>query len=162
MKALISRDSHRPGKRYSGVYHIQGAMITDADLDERSAITRDRTDNLGNDSIRDGVPAEGGAVTIAANGTVSLGEGVIYADGVRGVLAAAGGAAPVGPLGIFAQQADLPLGPPLPGNADVVVYADIWERPVFPLEDSYLADAGLHGAVTGFRTRTMTQIKAAP
>ena len=40
MKAQISRESHRPSKRYSGVYHIQGAMVTDADLDERSiAIT---------------------------------------------------------------------------------------------------------------------------
>ena len=60
MKAQISRESHRPSKRYSGVYHIQGAMVTDADLDERSVITRERTDNLGDDTIRDGVPEIGG------------------------------------------------------------------------------------------------------
>ena len=50
MKSLISRESYRPDKRYSGVYHIQGGMVTDADLDERSRITQDRTDNLGNDT----------------------------------------------------------------------------------------------------------------
>jgi hypothetical protein len=161
MKALISRDSHRPDQRYSGVYHNQGAMITDADLDERSGITRDRTDNLGNDAIRDGVPAVGGAVKIAANGAVSLVPGVIYADGVRGLLVPSQPLVEGAPLDLFTKQADLPFGPALPGGARIV-YADIWERPVFPLEDPYLADAGLHGAVTGFRTRTMTQLKAAP
>jgi len=161
MKAQISRESHRPSQRYSGVYHNQGAMVTDADLDERSEIDRVRTDNLGNDTVRDGVPAVGGAVAIAADGSVSLREGVIYADGVRGVLAAAGGEPLTKPLAIMTSQADLPIPPPLPAG-DLAIYADIWERPVFPLEDPYLADAGLHGAVTGFRTRTMTQLKAAP
>lgn len=162
MKSLISRDSHRPRQRYSGVYHIQGAMITDADLDERSGITRDRTDNLGDDAIKDGVPATGGAVRIAADGAVSLRPGVIYADGVRGQLVASAPLTQGAPLDIFTKQADLPFGPGLPGQGEWVIYADIWERPVFPLEDPYLADAGLHGAVTGFRTRTMTQLKAAP
>ena len=161
MKAQISRESHRPSKRYSGVYHIQGAMVTDADLDERSMITRVRTDNLGDDTIRDGVPEVGGAVSLE-DGKPVLREGIIYADGVRGVLTAAGEFKPDEPLGLFGQQADLPLGPALPDGDPQVIYADIWERPVFPLEDPYLADAGLHGAVTGFRTRTMTQIKAAP
>jgi hypothetical protein len=162
MKAQVSRESHRPRQRYSGVYHIQGAMVTDADLDEHSTIARERTDNLGDDGIKDGVPAVGGAVTMAEDGAVSLGAGVIYADGIRGVLQAADGEAPEGPLEIFSAQADLPLGPVLPADGKSIVYADIWERPVFPLEDPYLADPGLHGAITGFRTRTMTQLKAAP
>ena len=161
MKAQISRESHRPSLRYSGVYHNQGAMVTDADLDERSEIDRARTNNLGNDTVRDGAPAVGGAVAIAGNGAVSLREGIIYADGVRGLLTASPGAVLNKPLAIMTQQADLPIPPALPAG-DLVIYADIWERPVFPLEDAYLADAGLHGAVTGFRTRTMTQLKAAP
>ena len=161
-EALISRDSHRPDQRYSGVYHIQGAMITDADLDERSAISRDAIDNLGRDAVAEGGPARGGAVRILEDGRPFLGEGVIYARGVRGDLAAAEGATLGGPLDIFTQQADLPLGPSLPTDGDFILYADIWERPVFPLEDAYLADVGLHGAVTAFRMRRMTQIKAAP
>lgn len=161
MKAQISRESHRPSKRYSGVYHIQGAMVTDADLDERSVITRERTDNLGDDTVRDGVPEIGGAVTME-DGNLVLREGIIYADGVRGVLTGVEDFKPEKPLDLFNQQADLPEGPALPEDDLHIIYADIWERPVFPLEDPYLADAGLHGAVTGFRTRTMTQIKAAP
>ena len=134
-------------------------MVTDADLDECTDLAKGRTDALGNDAIRDGVPAIGGAVVISGS-DVALGEGVVYADGVRGVLAAAG-ATSGGPLDIFGQQADLPLGPALPA-APRIVYADIWERPVFALEDPYLADPGLHGAETTYRSRTMTQIKAAP
>ena len=162
MKSLISRESYRPEERYSGVYHIQGGMVTDADLDERSRITQDRTDHLGDDTIKDGVPVEGGAVAIAADGSVALQEGIIYADGVRGLLTAAEGANLTSPMALFSAQRDFPQGPALPGGTDQVIYADIWERPVHPLEDPYLADAGLHGAVTAFRTRTMTQLKAAP
>lgn len=162
MKSLISRESHRREKRYSGVYHIQGGMVTDADLDERSRITQDRTDNLGDDSIKDGVPQAGGAVAVAADGSLSLREGVIYADGLRGVLTSESGEDPATPFALFSDQADFPESPGLPAAGNRVIYADIWERPVFPLEDPYLADAGLHGAVTAFRTRTMTQLKSAP
>ena len=98
MKAQISRESHRPSKRYSGVYHIQGAMVTDADLDERSLITRERTDNLGDDTIRDGVPEIGGAVSLE-DGKPALREGIVYADGVRGLLTATGEFKPDEPLG---------------------------------------------------------------
>jgi len=160
MKGQISRDSHRPARRYSGVYHIQGGMITDADLDERSDIVKARTDALGNDAVLDGVPAEGGAVDLSG-ATPALREGVIYADGVRGVLTAREGAEPSGPLDLVTMQADLLDGPEVTTGARVV-YADIWERPVFALEDEYLADAGLHGAETAYRSRTMCQIKLAP
>lgn len=162
MKSLISRESYRPDARYSGMHHIQGGMVTDADLNECCVITRHRTDNLGDDTIKDGVPRVGGAVAIADDESLSLHEGVIYADGVRGVLTAQAGADLTAPLGLFSAQADFPESPDLPSNTDQVLYADIWERPVFPLEDPYLADAGLHGAVTAFRTRSMTQLKAAP
>lgn len=161
MKSLISRESHRPEKRYSGVYHVQGSMVTDADLDERSRITQDRTDNLGDDTIKDGVPSVGGAVAIGAGDTPSLQEGVIYADGVRGVLTAEEGSSLNSPLALISNQADFPESPSLL-NVEQIIYADIWERPVYPLEDVYLADIGLHGAVTSFRTRTMTQLKTAP
>ena len=34
MSTQISRDSYRPGQRYSGVYQQQGRMLVDADLNE--------------------------------------------------------------------------------------------------------------------------------
>ena len=43
MKGQISRDSYRPDERYAGVFHIQGGMVTDADLDERTRIVTART-----------------------------------------------------------------------------------------------------------------------
>jgi len=153
MKSLISRESYRREERYSGVYQIQGGMVTDADLDERSRITQDRTDNLGDDSIKDGVPRVGGAVAIAVDNSLSLQEGVIYADGVRGVLAAEAGASLTSPLALFTAQADFPQSPNLPDDADQVIYADIWERPVFPLEDTYLADAVVSAISTSNRVR---------
>jgi hypothetical protein len=162
MKSLISRESYRPQKRYSGIYHVQGSMVTDADLDERSRITQDRTDNMGKDAVQDGVPSVGGAVAIGAGNALSLKEGVIYADGVRGVLTAASNANLIDAMSLFSAQADFPLSPPLPNSGSQIIYADLWERPVYPLEDPYLADIGLHGAVTAIRTRTMTQLKAAP
>jgi len=162
MKSLISRESYRPQKRYSGVYHVQGSMVTDADLDERSRISQDRTDRLGDDTIKNGVPVVVGAVAIGAGNALSLQEGLIYADGVRGVLTADSGANLNTPMALFSAQADFPLSPPLPNSGEQIIFADLWERPVYPLEDPYLADAGLHGAVTAIRTRTMTQLKAAP
>ena len=163
MKSQISRESHRPKKRYSGVYHIQGGMVTDADLDERSRIDKDRTDNLANDAIRDGVPVKGGGVALGTDNALSLREGVVYADGVRGFVKASGRFNQSQALSLFGKQADFPSGgPALPTNGKHIVYVDIWERPVYPLEDPYLADAGLHGAVTALRTRTMAQLKTAP
>ncbi len=160
MKGQISRDSHRPAQRYSGVYHVQGGMITDADLDERTDIVKHRADALGDDAVRDGCPAVGGAVDVSG-ATPTLREGDIYADGVRGALLLTGAAPAASLADAIARQVDLPGGPELATGARVI-YADIWERPVFALEDPYLADPGLHGAETAFRSRTMCQIKHAP
>ncbi|HWL79631.1 MAG TPA: hypothetical protein VNR89_01640 [Roseomonas sp.] len=161
MKAQISRRSHRPEMRYSGAYAIQGGMVTDADLGEGADLAKAQVETLGGDTVRNGVPAEGGAVGIEG-GLPVLREGRIYAGGLAGRLVAAPGAAPAGPLDLLTMQADLPLAPALPAGQELVVFADLWERPVFFLEDGYLADPGLHGAETSFRTRTMVQIKAAP
>ena len=145
MKGQISRDSYRPAQRYAGVFHIQGAMVTDADLDERTRIVTARTDLLGDDTVKDGVPAIGGAIAIDGLGNLrsarasSMPTACVACSPLR--------RAPTSPRPSPSsrEQADLPLGPALPA-ADSVVYADIWERAVFALEDPYLADAGLHGA----------------
>lgn len=164
MKGNISRDSHRPRDRFSGVYPIQGGMVTDANLGEQASIARRRVDDLGRDTACRGVPADGGAVGLApgAGGRLLpfLREGSVYADGVRGELRGTG--AGVGAMALYRLQADFPLPPDLPAGDELIVYVDIWERMVSHLEERYLADAGLHGAETAFRSRTMTQIKVAP
>jgi hypothetical protein len=164
MKGNISRDSHRPANRFSGVYQVQGGMVTDADLGEQASIARRRVDALGHDTACCGVPAKDGAVGLApgAGGALVpfLREGTVYAEGVRGELRGTDPAA--GGMDLYALQVDFPLRPDLPATGEHIVYADLWERMISRLEEAYLADAGLHGAETAFRSRTMTQIKIAP
>lgn len=160
MKGQISRYSWVEGKHYSGAYQIQGGMVTDADLGETSEIARARTDQLGDDAIHDGVPARGGIIAIAA-GKPSLRAGLVYADGVRGSVEARAALTANVPLDLYAKQKDF-LSPPPIGAGAGVIYADLWQRAVFPLEDGDLTDFGLHGVETSFRGKTMAQIRWAP
>jgi hypothetical protein len=49
MKTEISRNSHQPKKRYSGVYQQQGRMLTDADWNELVDVIKEQLD----DALRD-------------------------------------------------------------------------------------------------------------
>ncbi|TRD16103.1 DUF6519 domain-containing protein [Palleronia caenipelagi] len=169
MKGQISRISHNPAKGYSGLYHNQGAMITDSDLNESTALARLRVEQMGNDTILDGVPAKGGCVGIqhANGGTVHhpfLKQGIVYADGVRGTVRDVNGKthSAANPLDLLKSQVDFPDPPGVDANEPLIVYADIWHRTVHPLEDGRMTEVALHGAATAFRTKTMTQIKLAP
>lgn len=160
MKGQISRYSWVEGKHYSGAYQIQGGMVTDADLGETSEIARARTDQLGDDAIDQGVPARGGIIAINAS-KPALKPGLVYADGVRGVVEARSALADGQPLDLYSKQKDFPSAPAIGAGAGIF-YADIWQRAVFPLEDGDLTDFGLHAAQTSFRGKTMAQIKWSP
>lgn len=173
-----SRVSHRQAARYNRVQHTQGSMITDADLNESQEIRETAFREVNHDAMGGGVPEDGGAVTLTANtlepglrpGRIyaagvadkAKGQDIVYAEGLRGNLAAATGEVINGSMDLFEKQADLPMGPALPKGAKHVIYADLWERSIYPAEDPYLTDPGLHGAETAYRSRIMTQIKAAP
>jgi len=151
MKTQISRDSFDSAKRYSGVYLQQGRMIVDADLNELTDIVRARLEGALADAVGSGAPRVG-ALTIAKSGAAFVIQpGRVYADGVPARLDAAG------PIALTAQP-DYRNPPTLPAN-NFRVYADVWERPVTALEDNTLQDAGLHGADTATRSRTMLQVK---
>ena len=160
MKGSNSRFSHRPGRRYSNAANIQGGMVTDADLTEAGQLhqARDEAQNL--ITVGSGSPARDGIVRFEKD-DVTLQQGWVVAEGKQGRLVAASGDATLDGAALFKAQADVPDGPELP-DGKVLLYADLWERPVFALQDPYLADAGLHGAETSYRTRTMVQIKALP
>lgn len=160
MKGSNSRFSHRAGQRYSNLLQVQGGMVTDADLAEAGQIAQARDEALAAAAAGSGIPARGGAVSLTGGGP-ALVPGRIVADGRIGELAAAPGKTPVNPLDLLTMQADLPFAPAVP-DGFCLIYADLWERPVFPSEDPELADAGLHGAETSYRSRTMVQVKAAP
>ena len=149
MKTQISRNSHDPNKRYSGVYQQQGRMITDADWNELVSIVRQRADEALRDVVGSGAPL-GRQLTL--NNDLQIVPGNVYADGV---MATFPGSTPVE----FANQQDFPASPPGAPPQGAVVYADVWERPVLYLEDGALRDPGLHGADTTTRTQAMVQVK---
>ncbi|MCJ9429308.1 hypothetical protein [Kordiimonas marina] len=135
-------------------------MVTDADLTEAGQLHQARDEAQNAVTIYSGVPARDGAVSLQ-NEKPTLRQGWVVAQGKQGRFVAADRKAKLGWPALFQNQADLPDAPALPGKP-ALLYADLWERPVFALQDSYLADPGLHGAETSYRTRTMTQIKALP
>jgi len=158
MKTSSSRFSHRIRQRYANAGQIQGGMVTDADLVEAGQLHQARDEEQSRALVRSGTPADGGIVDQAGP---ALREGTVFAQGKQGQLVASEKLT-ADPVDIFAKQADLPLGPSKLPNGEALIYADLWDRTIRAQQDSYLADAGLHGAETGFRTRTMVQLKALP
>lgn len=163
MKGQVSRISQDRTKRYSAVFQNQGAMVTDADLGEASFIARSRTDELGHEAIGSGAPADGGVVAVTSGSDLAtLRPGLVYADGVRGIVRLrTGETLGAGAIDLYAKQEDFPQAPARPASSQVV-YADIWHQDRFPLTDPGLVDPGFHGAETSFRSRTVAQIKLAP
>lgn len=160
MKTQISRHSHRPDKRYSGVYQQQGRMITDADWNELVEIVTERVAEALRDVVASGAPRGRGVEIVPLAGGFGIRGGWIYADGVAARAEPAAGID--AETFTYDQQADFPAPPPLPETA-FVLYADVWERPVVSLEDpAHLRDPALHGADTTTRTQTMVQVKWCP
>ncbi|MBO9474748.1 hypothetical protein J7413_14455 [Shimia sp. R10_1] len=157
MKGSNSRLSHKAENRFSNVAHIQGGMVTDSDLTAAAQIHQARDEAQNAVTLWSGCPARDGAVAIDETGRARLKPGWIVAQGKQGWLAQAEGAEQPLPQ----DQADLPLGAPMM-NRPALVYADLWERPIFAAQDRALTDPGLHGAETSYRTRTMVQIKTLP
>jgi hypothetical protein len=151
MKIQISRHSHDPARRYSGVYQQQGRMITDADWNELQAIAKARLDAALRDAIGAGVPA-GRGLRISAD--LKIIPGVAYTGGIAAHLP---GSDPIE----YGAQPDFPGAPGAPAAGEIL-YVDAWEREVLYLEDPALQDPGLRGADTCARTQTMLQIKRAP
>jgi len=167
MKTQISRPSHRPEKRYSGVYQQQGRMITDADWNELVDILKERLDGALVDVVTAGSPRVRGA-SVEKSGPGSplvIHPGRLYADGIGAAVTPAASVPPGTTELAFNQQADFP-GAPLPPTGGYRVYADLWERSVVSLEDAaddpHLRDPALHGADTTTRTQAMAQVKWCP
>ncbi len=159
MKGSNSRFSHRPHQRFSNTLHVQGGMVTDADLTEAGQLHLARDEAQNATFAGTGSPAKDGIVGFD-DGPI-LKQGVVLAQGKHGRLVARDGNLEVMGKDLFEAQADLPDGPALP-NGPCFLYADLWERQICAVQDEGLADAGLHGAETSYRTRTMVQIKALP
>lgn len=164
MKTQISRDSHNASKRYSGVYHQQGRMLTDADWNELADIVKDRLADVLSDVIGSGAPRGRGLIQVTggATPTVELHWGYVYVDGVVAQVRPDESVGAGSSAFQYTHQADFPSAAPLPGTGNYRLYLDVWERPVLYFENAALRDAGLHGADTCTRTQTMAQVKRCP
>jgi len=156
MKSQISRHSHDPAKRYSGVFQQQGRMITDADWNELQAIVKARLDEALRDVVGGGVPSHRPLSVRFTGSTFEIVPGVLYAGGLPALLGK-----PDDAVFTYATQPDFPSAPGAVTAGDLI-YVDAWEREVSFLEDPALQDPGLNGADTCTRTQTMLQIKRAP
>lgn len=163
MKAEISHHGFLNEARYSGVYLQQGRMITDRDWNALCDRLKARIDTVGAHTGGTGIPREDGLLSgFAKSGPTAWSAqfpaagGLVCADGL---FARAEPKTSDGPFS-YHNQADLPGTEPLADGA--LLYADIWEQTVTAFDDTDLLDPGLHGADTGFVTRTLVQIKQCP
>ena len=160
MKTEISRDSHQPDKRYTGVYQQQGRMLTDADWNELVEILKDRLKESLKDIIGNGIGSIGAtprhrALRVIADGSENFRiiPGQIYIDGNSSTLSGDTDLA-------YNDQPDYPTPPDKPDSGtNYFIYADIWERTVTQLYDERIRDKALHGADTCTRKQAMVQIK---
>lgn len=160
MKTEISRDSHQPHKRYSGVYQQQGRMLTDGDWNELVDILKYHLSDALKDVTGSNENSVGGTPRHRALGiindageTFKIQPGHIYANGESAYIFADTNLS-------YGDQIDFPQPPQASGS--YYVYADIWERTVTQLMDERLRDKGLHGADTCTRKQKMVQIKWSP
>ena len=165
MKTQVSRNSFDVDRRYSGVYQQMGRMLTDADWNELSDLTKHRLADALTDVIGSGTPRGRGIVEIIdhADGSQSfkLHWGYAYVDGIIAQVRPDPAEALANPGSVdfdYNYQADFPNPPPQP-SGDHILYLDVWERTVVILEDHDLLDPGLQGADTCTRTQTMAQVK---
>jgi hypothetical protein len=159
MKAQISRLTHEPGNRYGVVMLQQGRMVTDADWNESVQRGRDHTVESLGDTVRSGIPQEGGAVRVAPDGSASLAWGIAYVDGIRAVVTPRQQGPAAFQLG---NQADLLVAQGAALVEGQTVYLDVWDRVVTSVEEARLADPAWRGADTAFRTQVMAQVKQSP
>ena len=159
MAGDYTRFTFDPRKRYSGVLMQQGRVQLDSDWNEEVAIVNRRVRTLALDTFGPvGLPllTTPDAFLIGLLGgapaDLSIGAGRLYVDGWLAEHFA-------GEDFTYLNQPFLPAPPDLPGQGDVVVYLDVWQREVTYIEDPELLDAALGGVDTATRRQTVWQVK---
>lgn len=154
MKGDFSRLTFDPKKHYSGVLMQQGRVQLDADWNEQQEIGRHRDEVRAADLVGpNGTPKAGAGFRIGRapdNKNLTVSPGRFYVDGVvleneREDVT-------------LSKQPDLrePIAP-TPGTH--VVYLEVWERHVGPLEDPSVLESALGGPDTATRTKTVWQVR---
>lgn len=162
MKGDFSRATFDAKKHYSGVLMQQGRVQTDADWNEQEAIQRRRTQVEARDVIgRCGAPKDdaGFAIAISA-GKLTIGAGRYYVDGILCENETEDLAFDAQPDGAGAPDWAELLAKAKAANA--LVYLDVWERHITPLDDPLLREVALGGPDTATRVKTVWQVRVLP
>jgi hypothetical protein len=158
MKGDFSRITFRPERHYRSVLLQQGRVTLDADSNEQAEIQNARQDGTTADVIGPaGRPKGEFAVTIAG-GSLSIGAGTLYLDGIPCVNDAAC---------TLTTQPNLPLDsaaltafPDIAtGARTYAVYLRVFERLITMVEDSEIREKALGGADTCVRSQLVWQVR---
>lgn len=186
MSGDYSRTRFDTLRDFSGVFMQQGHPALDADWNELVAILERRlragtVDTIGRAAVPRETP-DGFRIT-ASGGTIGIGRGRIYVDGLLAenhgriddahppVLDRARGSGVLdemvadasGDMLDYAAQPYLPSAPPLPqGPGPHLAYLDVWHREVTPLKDPSLLEPALGGIDTATRLQTVWQVRLLP
>ncbi len=172
MRGDFSRQTFTRAKHYAGVLLQQGRVAVDADFNEQQSIVRHRTETEAVDVIGGcGTPldppayaeASGFRIEISASQTsITIGAG---RDDVDGILAENEKTSDY--LEQDLPPYEFPSPPPilslLPDAKEIgLVYLDVWQRQVTPLEDPLIQEKALGEADTATRARTAWQVRVLP
>jgi hypothetical protein len=154
MRGDFSRLSFDPSRGFVGVLLQQGRVVADADWNEAEAITSERLERLGSETIGpSGAPkADAGFDITSAGGDLTVGPGRYWVDGILCVNEAAVA---------YSAQPDLPgvALPPPEGQGLYVAYLDVWRRHLTALDDPAIREPALGGPDTATRLRTVWQAR---
>jgi hypothetical protein len=166
MKGDFSRNSFRPGKRYTGVRMQQGRVQLDSDWNEQVDIQRE----LERAALRDTIGLCGGPKGVGPDGSTLAGFGIQTQGG--DVVIDRGrywvhGTRCVNDTSLLRvdEQADLPELAGVTGkakptqNGTYLVYLEAWQRHITALEDSEIREKALGGPDTATRSQTIWQVK---
>src|SRR3954470_3740894 len=132
MRGSFTRDSFDRSRGYSGVLLQAGRPLVDADFNAQVAIVCDRQRTMMRDLLGShGGPRDGFAVSRrrGAHDVVWIGAGTYYVDGL---------------LVSNERDVSIPLGAPGHGRRDrFLVYLEVWEQEIGPLNDPALGDPAL-------------------
>jgi Family of unknown function (DUF6519) len=159
MKGDFSRETFDPKKHYAGVLMQQGRVQVDADWNEQEAIQRRRTQVEARDVIGHcGAPRDdaGFEVKLTAN-KLTIGEGRFYADGLLAENESHG--LPYESQPDLLDPIDWQKALKEAGTNLGVVYLDVWERHITPLDDHVLREVALGGPDTATRVKTVWQLR---
>jgi Tectonin domain len=171
MKAEISQLAPHRERRFSGVYQQQGRMLVDRDWNELADVLRQLGSAVAAQAIGTGAPRRGGLLAKSGDGlALADGGGLVTAGGVIGEVRPRD---PAAARKIYGNQLDLPgevratgaaTQPLLEPNTTPdkkLLYVDVWERTVAPVEFADLIDPVLPRDGGAIRSQRVAQIKAA-